>query len=89
MRANANDSLERVPMDLQTLERVPRMPMAVTLWSAVPRMQMDLESLECGAYNANGHAIFGARCLEWQWTWNLWSAVPRMPMDLEFLERGA
>ena len=55
----------------------------------MPRMRMDLESLECGAYNGNGPGIFGARCLEWQWTWNLWSAVPRMAMDLESLERGA
>ena len=21
--------------------------------------------------------VFGARCLECQWTWNFWSAVPR------------
>ena len=66
----------------------------------MPTMAMDLEFVERGPYNGNGPGIFGARCLEcqwtwnlwsavprmaeWQWTWNFWSAVPRMSIDLEF-----
>ena len=52
----------------------------------MPRMAMDLEFVERVPRRPG---IFGARCLECQWTWNFWSAVPRMAMGLEFLERGA